>query len=166
MLGAIAAGIGAVSSIGASALSYKIAKENRKFQERMSNTAYQRGMKDMKSAGLNPILAYQKGGASSPGGSISTVADPTTSAVSAMMARKQVLKLSAEAQAAQQNADAEKPSRKLQEIKDTLILKGVEKGVSSAVSLRKHIKIEREKHPLANSMYGDINRFVNWSQNR
>ena len=46
---------------------------NRQFQERMSSTAYQRAVEDMKKAGLNPILAFANGGASTPGGSVGTI---------------------------------------------------------------------------------------------
>jgi len=47
------------------------------FQQRNSDTSYQRGMADMQKAGLNPILAGKMGGASTPTGASYTAQQET-----------------------------------------------------------------------------------------
>lgn len=72
--GLLGAGVSALGGFlgqqQANSASSDAANQQMQFQQSMSNTSYQRAVKDMEAAGLNPMLAYSQGGASAPIGAM------------------------------------------------------------------------------------------------
>jgi hypothetical protein len=80
ILGGVASGLlGMFGQSSANKANAKMAREQMAFQERMSNTAYQRSTKDLEKAGLNRILALGSP-ASSPAGQTAQMKSTTESA--------------------------------------------------------------------------------------
>lgn len=86
--------IGLVGQHQANQANKGMAREQMRFQERMSNSAYQRATDDMRAAGLNPMLAYGQGGASSPSGAMANMESITsgisTSALDMLRLKKDI----------------------------------------------------------------------------
>ncbi|WNK13624.1 MAG: DNA pilot protein [Microvirus sp.] len=101
--------IGAITAVGSGLLGIggqaqtnranaRMAREQMRFQERMSNTAIQRGMKDAVAAGVNPLLALGNP-ASSPGGASASMGDVASAGMSsAADARRLTAELANQAQ--------------------------------------------------------------------
>lgn len=71
---AVGAGLGSqiLGGIGANAENKQLTQNQMDFQERMSSTAHQRQVADLKAAGLNPLLSSNTG-ASAPSGATATM---------------------------------------------------------------------------------------------
>nr|QJB20633.1 MAG: DNA pilot protein [Microvirus sp.] len=123
LIGSVISGIGGVVQNQQNA---DLARENRAFQEQMSNTAYQRGMADMKAAGLNPILAYQKGPASSPTGA---------TAVATNVGEAMVNSYNNSARTAEDNARTREDTKKIVS-QDALVKQELENAKSTQDQIR------------------------------
>lgn len=121
------------------------AERNRSFQAYMSNTSHQREVKDLKAAGLNPLLSAT-GGASTPTGAQATMENVASGAISSAL---QAGRIKTELDVAKQGIATAESAEKLNNANAT------KAGVEAAVLSRGIPKAE-----IQNDIYEVVKPFI------
>jgi len=83
LLGGLVGGVGSyLGQQSANQATAQMSKDQMAFQERMRETSYQTAVEDLKKAGLNPMLAYQQGGAGNQPGAAAQMQNAVGAGVS------------------------------------------------------------------------------------
>lgn len=146
--GALAvAGLGLLSSQNQKETNEKnveLGREQMAFQERMSNSAYQRAVADMQKAGINPMLVTQVGGANSPQGAMPQVQNTIAPALASASQATQMLN---EFQKIQQTEQA---TKQMAAITEKVKSETMEKDLNTA---QKTEELLRTRHETRGKMF-------------
>lgn len=174
-----------LSAERANATSAQSAKDRMEWEALMSNSAYQRAMADMMKAGLNPMLAYSQGGASTPPGAqfnaqsarpgsvlnesmmgqaqrtllaeqvLNTKADKELKEVTAGKTKEEALRIK------QETSNLMKQALVIEEQKNELVQRIEQSKATTALSMAEKAKVEKEVDLLSAKITNAIQEYNN-----